>query len=250
MADQQWDVLNYRPQNKFLTALFAAYRERSEQVMFQKISTALRTVTTQWEGKPNHGIYAWLFELCLLPGRNISTFYQHPILERVDDHLISIESRIRDENASGTDRQQGRDYQNRYVQSAADFFTANTDFSQYLWTLIGVPMERYLGSVAKFMEADPGHPENLRTILVLRRIKTSFPAPKLLEGSQDDAWHKRKHERQKKAYSRFCELVDHVESIRAIYEAAGLRDPRFYCIQQRGRMWYNQQKPAIHILAV
>ncbi|KAG8913138.1 hypothetical protein FRC00_002965 [Tulasnella sp. 408] len=252
-ADEEWTYQNYEPKIKFLKALFAAYRERSERVMFRTISTALTTVTTQWEGKPNHEIYVWLFELCLLPGwKEISILSQHPILERVDDHLLSVESRIRDENASGTDRQQGRDSQNRYVQSVADFFSANTVFSQYLWTLIGVPLERYLGSVAELMEADPGHPENPRTILVLRCMKSSFPAPKLLEGPQDDVWYKRKHERQKKAYSRFCQLVDRVESVRArkVYEAAGLRDQRFYCTQQRGRMWCNQQEPAIHMLAI
>lgn len=98
--------------------------------MFQTISTALATVAAQWEGKPNHEIYVWLFELCLLPGRKICTFYQHPILERVVDHLITIESWIRDRNNPETNPQEGRDYQNRYIQSVADFFTANTDFSQ------------------------------------------------------------------------------------------------------------------------
>ncbi|KAG8958145.1 hypothetical protein FRC00_003006 [Tulasnella sp. 408] len=266
LTDEEWADQRYEPKDKFLTAVFAAYQERSEGAMFRTISTALATVTAEWEWKPNHEIYVWLFELCLLPGRKeISAISQHPIVERVDNHLIAIESRIRDENASGTDRQQGRDYQNRYVQSVADFFTPNIHFSQNLWTLIGVPLERYLTSVAQLMEADPEHPENPRTILVLRHMKSSFPAPNLLEGSQDDAWH-REHERRKKAYSGFCQLVDYVESIRAIYkarqlvddvesiraryEASGLRDPRFYCIQQRGRMWYNQQEPAIHMLAI
>ncbi|KAG9033340.1 hypothetical protein FS837_002487 [Tulasnella sp. UAMH 9824] len=241
--------------SRLLKALFAAYRETSKPKMFETVANALNTVTAQWRGKPDHEIYVWLFELRLLHGKNgTSTFSQHPILERFDDHLISIESRMRDENASETDRQHGRDYQNRYVRSVADFFTANADFSQYLWTLIGAPLERYLDDVAKKMEAHPGHPENPRTILVLRHVKSSFPAPELLKGSEDDTLEKREHERQKKAYSRFCQLVDHVESesirLRMVYEAAGLRDQRFYCVQQRGRMWYNQQEPAIHMLAI
>ncbi|KAG9029875.1 hypothetical protein FS837_003451 [Tulasnella sp. UAMH 9824] len=238
LSSVQWSY-GWPFRDRLLKAVLTAYQEKSELKMFATMSEALSTVTDQWRGKPNHEIYVWLFELCLLPGRKeISAFSQHPILERVDDHLISIERRIRGENASETDRQHGRDYQNRYVR--------------YLWTLIGSPLERYLGSVAKLMEADPGHPENPRTILVLRYMKSSFPAPELLEDSQDPAWHKRKHEREKKAYARFCQLIDYVESIRArkVYEAAGLRDRRFYCIQQCGRMWYNQQEPAIHMLAI
>ncbi|KAG9041619.1 hypothetical protein FS837_012027 [Tulasnella sp. UAMH 9824] len=241
--------------SRLLKALFAAYRETSEPKMLEAISNVLNTVTAQWGGKPKQEIYVWLFELCLLPGRKeIPASSQGPILERVDDHLISIESQFRDENASETDRQHWRDCQNRYVRSVADFFTANTDFSRDLWTLIGAPLERYLDDVAKKMEARPGHPENPRTILVLRHMKSSFPAPELLKGSENDAREKRRHEREKKAYARFCQLVDRVESesirLRMVYETVGLRDQRFYCIQQHGRMWYNQQEPAIHELAI
>lgn len=101
--------------------------------MFQTISKALITVNAQWIWKPNHGIYIWLFELCLLPGwKEMSKVEQNAILKRVDDHLISTESWIRDENTPEIDRQLGRDYQNRYVQSVAAFFRAHMASSRYV----------------------------------------------------------------------------------------------------------------------
>lgn len=93
--------------------------------MFQTISRALATVSSEWEGKPSDEIYVRLFDLCLLRGREgISTEDREAVLERFGTHLLSIESRIRDKNASETDRLRGRDHQIRYVQSAADFLRA------------------------------------------------------------------------------------------------------------------------------
>ncbi|KAG8938090.1 hypothetical protein FRC00_005351 [Tulasnella sp. 408] len=252
LNDEEWATLTYQPHKMFLTALFAAYREKSERQMFGTISRALATVSAQWRGKPDHEIYVWLFELYLLPGRKgISEFDQRLVLEDLDHHLLSLENRIREEGASEIDRQRGRDYQNRYVQLIARFCAAQ-DSSQDPWAWIGAPMERYLWSVAELMETDPGHPENPRTMVGLRYMKSSLPAPELPEGSQDNVWYKTKYERQKKAYSTLCQLVNDVESIRGrkLYQDTGFRYQRLFCIQQHGRMWGNQQEPAIHMSVI
>ncbi|KAG8937423.1 hypothetical protein FRC00_005741 [Tulasnella sp. 408] len=238
--NEDWAALTDRAQNEFLT--------RSSP----RTGRPLATVRTQWRGKPDHEIYVWLFELYLLPGRKgISEIDQRLVLEDVDYHLLSLENWIRDEGASEIDRQRGRDYQNRYVQSIARFCAAQNS-SQDPWAWIGAPLERYLWSVAELMEADPEHPENPRTMVVLRHMKYSLPAPELLEGPQDNVWYKTKYEREKRAYSTLCQLVDHVKSIRArkLYQDTGFRYQRFFCIQQHGRTWGNQQEPAIHMSVI
>lgn len=97
------------------------------------MSRALTTLSAHWEGKPHHEIYVRLFELCLLPGRKeVSPDDQHAILERIDVHLLSAESWIRDERTSEINRQHGRDYQIRYVRSVAEFFRAYKDSFQYV----------------------------------------------------------------------------------------------------------------------
>lgn len=54
------------------------------------------------------------------------------VIGNVDDALFSIERLVRDQNASDTDRQRGRDHQNQYVQSVVDFFGADEDSSRYV----------------------------------------------------------------------------------------------------------------------
>ncbi|KAG8938074.1 hypothetical protein FRC00_005335 [Tulasnella sp. 408] len=152
--------------SEVIDKLFKAYRSRSESDMFERINQALITDSTQWEGKPDsegkegkldsegkegksdsegkegkpdwegkpdHEIYLRLFELCLSPGRaEITTAHQRMVLERVDDHLLSIERRIRDKNATEADRQLGRNYQIRYIQAVADFVKGREESSQYV----------------------------------------------------------------------------------------------------------------------
>ncbi|KIO21797.1 hypothetical protein M407DRAFT_28610 [Tulasnella calospora MUT 4182] len=114
------------PWDRFLNVLFASYRETSEQQMFQTISRALTTLSAEWTGKPDHEVYVRLFKLCLLPGRkDVSAVDQHAVLEHLDDHLLSIEHRIRSWGASETDRQRGRDQQNRCIQAVANCFVAH-----------------------------------------------------------------------------------------------------------------------------
>ncbi|KIO18112.1 hypothetical protein M407DRAFT_32214 [Tulasnella calospora MUT 4182] len=121
------------PRYRFLEVLFAAYRETSEQQMFQTTSRALSTVSAEWGGKPDHEIYVWLFELSLLRGKKeVSAPDQHAVLEHFGDHLLSIERGIRSWRASETDRQRGRDQQNRCIQAVANFFVAQEDSSQYV----------------------------------------------------------------------------------------------------------------------
>ncbi|KAG9028813.1 hypothetical protein FS837_003776 [Tulasnella sp. UAMH 9824] len=176
--DEEWAVLPYRPQNKFLTALFAAYRETSERVMFGTISRALATVSAQWRGKPDHELYVWLFELCLLSEmKSIYEVDQHPVLERVHDHLLSLENWIREEGASEIDGQRGRDYQNRYVQSVARFCVDQNNPSQTTWGLISTPLERYLTSVKELTENHPEHPENSKNMDLLLRMESIFAGP-------------------------------------------------------------------------
>lgn len=111
----------------------------SESEMFQTIAIALTTVTAHWERQPRPAIYAWLFELCLLPRRKeVPTVNQHVVLEHLDDHLVSIEHRIRDKNASERDRQLGRDDQNRYIQSMVDFFRNHKYSSQYVQRILRI----------------------------------------------------------------------------------------------------------------
>ncbi|KAG8932768.1 hypothetical protein FRC01_012397 [Tulasnella sp. 417] len=232
--------------SKLLEGLFSAYRLKSEADMFKTISTALDTVPTapdtgvthweDWAGKPSDEIYVRLFELCLLFERDGITVDRDAVLKRFGDHLLSIEKRIRDKNGPGTDRQHGRDHQNRYVQSAAASFKAHKD----KWSVIGASMARYLDYVRKQMETDPRHSANPGTAVLLRHIKSSFPrpAPSELDSS--------------KAYSKFGELLSYVESIwsREASEGLGLRYQRLSCIQKRGEMWYSQPEPAIQMLAL
>lgn len=101
--------------------------------MFGTISSALETVTDPWRRKPNHKIYVMLFRLCLLPGRKeIPTASYQAVIGSIDDHLLSIESLVRDQDASEAARQRGRDHQNQYIQSVVDIFGADQDLSQYV----------------------------------------------------------------------------------------------------------------------
>ncbi|KIO18413.1 hypothetical protein M407DRAFT_31917 [Tulasnella calospora MUT 4182] len=236
------------PRSKLLEELFSAYRLTSESEMFQTISRALTTMSAEWIRKPNHEIYVRLFELCLLPGREgISAEVQDAVLEHFDDHLLSVELRIRDKNASETDRQQGRDYQNRYVQSVADCFRAYNG----KWSPIGASLQRYLDSVTKLIEADPEHSENPGTVVVLRRMRSSFPEPTISE-LLSFAMRSNTIPKPLEAYSKFGRLVDHIEAIweRKVYQDLGLRYQRLCCIPKRGEMWCNQQGPAMHMLAL
>ncbi|KAG8932766.1 hypothetical protein FRC01_012395 [Tulasnella sp. 417] len=143
----------------YLRLLFAAYREASEQQMFQTILRALATVSARWksEWKPDYEIYAWLFEFWLSPERKeVSIPDQLAVLEHVGDHLLSIERWIRSGDLSMMDRRRGRDYQNRYVQSVANFFSNRTDSSQQMWTLVGPPLERYIRTTMPLMETNFG----------------------------------------------------------------------------------------------
>ncbi|KAG8915278.1 hypothetical protein FRC01_003719 [Tulasnella sp. 417] len=155
---KRWNDPIYMTSDDCLNLLFAAYREGSEQQVFQTISRALATVRAQWRiaFPPDREVYVWLFEFCLSPERKeVSIADQLAVLEHVDDHLLSIEPWIRSGDVSVTDRQRGRDYQNRYVQSVAKFFSNRTDSSQQMWTLVGPPLERYLRYAMPLMEADP-----------------------------------------------------------------------------------------------
>ncbi|KIO18104.1 hypothetical protein M407DRAFT_32209 [Tulasnella calospora MUT 4182] len=229
------------PWDRFLNVLFAAYRETSEQRMFQTTSRALTTVSAEWRGKPDHEIYGWLFELYLLPGtKEVSAVDQHPVLEHVDDHLLSIERQVRFRRASEADRQRGRDQQNRCIQAVANWFVTHKYSSERMWSLIGHSLMQYLESVIKLMEADPGHPENPRTMMVLRRIEASFPAP---NSSILGAYG---------PYSRFRRLLGRMDPSRAreVYQDLGLPYQRLSCIRQRGETWCNEQGPEMHILAL
>lgn len=106
---------------------------RPEVGMFGTISSALNTVKDEWRRKPNHEVYVMLFRLCLSPRRKgISTAAYHAVIGSVDDHLLSIERLVRDQSASETDRQRGRDHQNQYIQSIVDFYGADQDSSRYV----------------------------------------------------------------------------------------------------------------------
>lgn len=105
--------------------------------MFRTITEALTTVRAHWTGKPDHEIYVRLFELCLLPGRKgVSTVDQCTALLCVDDHLLSIERRVRDQNASKKHRQSGRDNQERYIHAATNFVEAHKDSPLYVQQII------------------------------------------------------------------------------------------------------------------
>ncbi|KAG8933522.1 hypothetical protein FRC00_013115 [Tulasnella sp. 408] len=205
-TEEEWAVQNYQPQDKFLTALFAAYREPSERVMFDTISRALATVNGQWRGKPDHEIYVWLFELCQSPGRkDISEFDQHTVLEHVDDNLLSLENRVREEGASEIDRQHGRDCQNRYVQAVAGFCADQNYSSQRTWSLISAPVERYLKSVKELMENHSGHPENSKTLDLLLRMESVFAEPQPVGVSASDS-----NPAQSILSSNFRQLLDQI----------------------------------------
>lgn len=101
--------------------------------MFETISRALTTVKGEWRRKPNHEIYVMLFKLCLSPRRKvIPTDSYEAVIGSVGDPLFSIERLVRDQNASDTDRQRGRDYQKQYIQSIVDFYAADQDSSRYV----------------------------------------------------------------------------------------------------------------------
>ncbi|KAG8917496.1 hypothetical protein FRC01_002408 [Tulasnella sp. 417] len=166
------------PRSTLIQKLFNAYRTKSELEMVQTISAALTTARTQWGSKPDHEIYVGLFELCLLPGRKvILTADYHAVLGDIDAHLISIERLVRNKDTSKTDRQNGREQQNRCIRAAADFFGAQKSSSRAMWAVIGAALERYLESVTKLRKANPGHSENATLADVLGRIQSSFPEP-------------------------------------------------------------------------
>ncbi|KIO18414.1 hypothetical protein M407DRAFT_31918 [Tulasnella calospora MUT 4182] len=230
----------WRFEARFLETLFASYRETSEREMFQMICRAVINVNAQWRRKPDHDIYVWLFELCLLHGRKEISAGCHDVLDHVDDHLLPIERQIRSWRVSETDRQRGRDQRNRCVQAVANFFVAREDSPQDAWSLIGHSLMRYLESVAKLMEANPRHPENPRTMMVLRRIEASLAAPSpLMLGEYEP-------------YSRFRRLLGRVDPSRAreVYQDLGLPCQRLCCIRQRGETWHNKQGTALHMLAL
>lgn len=120
--------------------------------------------------------------------------------------------------------------------------------------MIGISLERYLDSATKLLEADPGHSENPRTVALLRRIKYSFPAPTYLDSFSFASQRMLNKARPNPhdAYSKFCQRVDHVESIQArkIYQDLGLRYRRLCCIQQRGETQCNRQDSPMHMLAL
>lgn len=106
---------------------------RSEVDMFEAIARSLTTVSAEWEGKPDHEIYVRLFELCLLPGRKeVSTGRQGVVFERVGNHLLPIERRIRSGGVSQADRQRLRDQQDRCVHAVAEFFVVHEDLPRYV----------------------------------------------------------------------------------------------------------------------
>ncbi|KAG8937424.1 hypothetical protein FRC00_005742 [Tulasnella sp. 408] len=203
-GDEGWDDPNYRPQNEFLRTLFTAYRETSERKMFETISEALTTASARWRGKPYHEIYVWLFELCLLPGREeIYKVYQQAVLKYVGNHLLSLENWIREEGASGIKRQHGRDYQNRYVQAVAGFFADKNYSSLEAWIRISIPMVRYLRSVKELMENRSDHPENRKTMDLILRMESAFARPQSVGASAIDA-----NLEQSTVSSNFRQLLD------------------------------------------
>ncbi|KAG8904726.1 hypothetical protein FRC01_008618, partial [Tulasnella sp. 417] len=193
LASKRWCDVGPRgypdwPRSELIESLFEAYRETSESEMVQMIFAALPTASTSWRRKPGHEIYFRLLELCLVSwGDTIPPAYSQEVLKDIDAHLFLIEEWIRDEGTSETDRQHGRDLQDRYILSVASFFAADSFPFRDMWALVGLPLGRYVTSVASLMEAKPLHSENPRTIIVLRRIKSSFPAPDPFEGSQEVA---------------------------------------------------------------
>ncbi|KAG8898510.1 hypothetical protein FRC01_010885, partial [Tulasnella sp. 417] len=99
----------------------------SESEMVQMIFAALPTASTSWRRKPDHEIYVRLLELCLVSGEDtIPAAYYQEILGDMDAHLLSIEEWVREKGASETDRQHGRDLQDRYILSVAPFFAADS----------------------------------------------------------------------------------------------------------------------------
>lgn len=97
-----------------------------------------------------------------------------------------------------------------------------------MWGWIGPPLERYLQSVRRLIEADPQHSENYETMATLRRIEFFFLVP----------WHyKNKSERDEMmVHLKLRQLLSQVESIweRKTYQDMGLRYQPLFCIQDRG----------------
>ncbi|KAG9044115.1 hypothetical protein FS837_008760 [Tulasnella sp. UAMH 9824] len=145
------------PRSELLEKLFDAYRTKDEWEMFQKISEALDTASGPWRVKPDHEIYAGLFDL------RLSLF---------DAPLLSIERRIRDKNTLETDRERLRELRARCVQSVADSLRSQEYSLQR--NLIDAPLERYLDSIKELMGLEPGHFENSRTMNLFQDIEKAF----------------------------------------------------------------------------
>lgn len=82
-----------------------------------------------------------------------------------------------------------------------------------MWTLIGPPLERYIKSVKILMETDLGHPENPRTMDLLRRIKSAFPEPQLVGAFALDADGEQEQDSQHAAYLGCRRLLDELAEL-------------------------------------
>lgn len=121
-----------------------------------------------------------------------------------------------------------------------------------MWSLIGEPLERFLNAVKELMEADPGHPENPRTMVVLQHIKSSFPEPEPFESSLYYTYDRWEREQPKTAFLKFRQHLEYLESIwaRKAHHDLGLRSQRLSCVKQRGETWCNQEGHQMHVLAL
>ncbi|KAG8938078.1 hypothetical protein FRC00_005339 [Tulasnella sp. 408] len=246
LSSKEWcdaDPQHYAewPRSNLLNKLFDAYRAKPDSGMFGTISSALNTVNDEWRRKPSHEIYVMLFKLCLLPRRKrVSIAAYNAVVESVDDHLISIERLVRDQNASEIDCQRGRDLQNQYIQSVVDFFGADQDSSRNMWVVIGPSLGHYLESVTEIVEEHPGHPEDLRTIEVLHRIQSSFPEPQPVRAPAETPGLGSYQDSERTAYLKFRQLLSQLYSrlrsttLSMKASAVGSNDKR----KESGQYWW------------
>lgn len=76
--------------------------------------------------------------------------------------------------------------------------------------MIGAPLERYINSVKKVIQADSRHSENPKTIDILRRIVSSLPEPQLVETSALNTGGQREREPQNTAYLNFHQVLNEI----------------------------------------
>ncbi|KAG8937219.1 hypothetical protein FRC00_007043 [Tulasnella sp. 408] len=228
IVSKEWDRLFGRKEKRDLTPnteectwkleklreFLRLYQNIGEDKFVQTIYDATATLTVEWRGRPDHGIYVRLLQQDLLLRSQLDSYNRTlgQTLSSLAILLRSIESRIHDETINHDERESQREHRRICTQAWIKYINEayNIDPSVYgseedcllgigpLWFhCVGASpaLQEYLGLMRTIVKADPGNADNAHMIKMVTHLydrlgdpEESFRRCKEAAEKYDEEW--------------------------------------------------------------